>query len=310
MKVDVVVVTYNRKVLLIECLQSLLRQTYPVNRIILIDNASTDGTMEILKEKGFLDLDIMDYHLMESNLGGSGGFYEGLKIASNMQSDWVWIMDDDSIPDNDCLEQLIIKANNNISFLASCVYGINNEPMNIPEIDFTPSDNGYPFWYERLDESMITIKTATFVSILVNMNAIKKCGLPCKDYFIWGDDVEYTQRLVKYYGKAYFVGKSRVCHKRVNAARLDIKSEKDPKRIRNYYYYYRNNLINTMLYNSKKDVCIVMLNNILKSIILLFSSPKGGTRAKAVMTGMLSAVITRKKFVDYVNGEIKSSLEK
>ena len=80
-KVVAVVVTFNRKNLLIEALNGLLAQTYPLEKIIIINNASTDNTEQLLIEKDFLVHSLIDYRLLSSNVGGAGGFHEGLKIA-------------------------------------------------------------------------------------------------------------------------------------------------------------------------------------------------------------------------------------
>lgn len=305
MKVVAVVVTYNRKKLLIECLSSIINQSYPIDKIVLIDNASTDGTYEALKKSGLLFDFRMDYNLMTSNLGGAGGFSKGIEIAKKCTADWIWVMDDDSIPDIDCLYELVNCVGDKISFLASNVYGLNGEPMNVPQIDLTPMDNGYPYWYKKLDEGLIKIKAATFVSILINRKAINQCGLPCKDYFIWGDDSEYTQRLVTYYGEAYFVWKSKVCHKRVNAGMLGVDKETDTRRIKNFYYYYRNNLINIMLYDSNRKVIITCISNIIKSFILLFRTKNGLLKFFIIWKGLLSAIIERNKFNNYVSNQLK-----
>ena len=112
-----VVVTYNRKDLLVECLESLLQQTRPLDGIYIIDNASNDGTPGYLKEKGFIQelppkesnepwerKFILTYKLpiyyvrMHENTGGAGGFYEGVKRAYEKGYDWLWLMDDDADP--------------------------------------------------------------------------------------------------------------------------------------------------------------------------------------------------------------------
>ena len=157
---------------------------------------------------GEYDKDVIDYRRMETNLGGAGGFYEGIKICRDMECDYVWIMDDDTIPYTDCLEKLMSarsKIEGKIGYLASSIIGPDGEPMNVPAIDMRPAKNGYPHWYKYLSDGIVQISRATFVSILVPYDAIKKCGLPCKDYFIWGDDSEYTMRISKYYAPAYFV---------------------------------------------------------------------------------------------------------
>ena len=122
MNIAAVVVTYNRKVLVLECLNAILQQSHKVNQVFLIDNNSTDGTYEYLKENKIFENSNIVYKKLEKNIGGAGGFFEGMKMAREMNFDWVWIMDDDTIPMTNCLENLL-KAhqmvNENIRFLAS-----------------------------------------------------------------------------------------------------------------------------------------------------------------------------------------------
>ena len=108
-----VVVTYNRKELLMENINAILSQDLLVDNIVLIDNNSTDGTRELLMEKGILFNKRIIYKRLEHNLGGAGGFYEGIKESMKLKPDWVWIMDDDTIPTINCLSELI---NSKLSF--------------------------------------------------------------------------------------------------------------------------------------------------------------------------------------------------
>ncbi len=62
-----IVVTYNRKKKLVKALNSLLNQTFSPKHIILIDNCSTDGTEELLKQEGLLSNKIIAYHKMQKN---------------------------------------------------------------------------------------------------------------------------------------------------------------------------------------------------------------------------------------------------
>lgn len=244
-KVYAVVVTYNRKELLCECIAAILGQTVSVDKLILIDNNSTDGTYEALEEKGYITDPIVEYIKLDENIGGAGGFYEGMKVAREESPSWVWIMDDDTIPNKTCLEELLNASeiiDGNISFLASAVRGIHNEAMNVPKISRNQF-NSYTDWYEYLEYGIVQIVKATFVSLLINGEAIKKCGLPWKEFFIWGDDSEYTQRIIRDYGSAYMVGKSVAIHKRFSSEALSIVREQNKNRIPMYFYYYRNNLI-------------------------------------------------------------------
>ena len=293
------------KKLLKECLEAIYTQTVRIDTLILIDNASTDGTTEFLKENGFMDKPGFSYNLMDSNLGGSGGFYEGMKRVSD-DVDWVWIMDDDTIPNPDCLEKLL-KASTFIkedaSFFASSVFGPENEPMNIPSVDFSLTENGYPNWYFNLNQKMVKIKDATFVSLLIKGAALRKCGLPCREYFIWGDDTEYTTRLTTYYGPAYMVGDSVVCHKRVGAKALAITNEDDPKRIANYFYYYRNLLINAYVYKGKKEGNKLSLRYLLFAISLV-KHDKGFTKCLIVLKSILQSIMQRNKFKIYIEDQV------
>lgn len=275
-----VVVTYNRKKLLTECLDAILNQDYDVNKIILVDNKSTDGTYEYLCEKKYLENSKIVYKKLNANIGGSGGFYEGMKESLQYNPDWVWIMDDDTIPTKTCLKELVSaqeKIDDKISYMASSVYGENGEYMNVPNINLDADNGEYPSWYKYLANGIVKIKEATFVSLLINADAIKKVGLPVRDYFIWGDDTEYTLRLNRYYGNSYFIGNSVAIHKRKIAKRLSIYNEDNLTRINFYFYMIRNNLLNKKTYYGMKNCLKFFIGKQVQSFIILFK-PKCKSR--------------------------------
>ena len=306
-QVAAVVVTYNRKELFAECLTAILNQTRHVDDIVVIDNASTDGTPDVIKAQGYLTHPRFHYLRMKKNLGGAGGFYKGIQYAHQLSTDWLWIMDDDTIPDADCLENLL-KAkeelqHERISYLASAIYGLNNECMNVPTLDTRAEVNGYSGWYRHLSAGIMNIRSATFVSILINNDAVSQCGLPCKDYFIWGDDGEYTLRLTTYYGKAYFIGSSVAIHKRAIAKSLDISNETDPKRIRMFWYYFRNNGINDRFYQLKSHTVLRQLFNCIGSIKYL-KEENGFWKMLASVKGSFFALIQYSKFESYIKDQL------
>ena len=244
-KVVAVVVTYNRKEMLIQCLKAILNQTYTVYKIVVVDNNSTDNTPEYIEANGYLNNSQISFHRLERNTGGAGGFFEGMKCVREMNPDWVWIMDDDVIPETNCLEELL-KADEitkeEVSFYASALRNMDGEAMNVPKLNrkqFTQ----YTDWYQYLEHGMVKIVKATFVSLLINGKAIQKCGLPWAPFFIWGDDSEYTQRIIRDYGPAYMVGTSKAIHLRGSAEELSLVRETNVNRIPMYFYLYRNNLI-------------------------------------------------------------------
>lgn len=293
-----VVVTYNRKTLLLECINSLINQTYKLNKIIIVDNNSSDGTEEYLIENGIIGNKIIDYLKLPCNIGGAGGFHEGIKKTIQEEYDWVWVMDDDSIPTATALEELVksydyVKTKN-ISFLCSKVIGPNNEQMNIPAVSNKVGENGYKIWMEHLDKGMVQVDNATFVSVLINSEAIKKVGFPWKEFFIWGDDIEYTLRLNKYFGPGYVVGSSIVIHKRIGAKNLSIIEENNEQRLNMYRYRYRNDVI-LLEYKCIKDKIKTILAIIALSISALVKSENYKIKkATIILTSTINGLFNMK----------------
>ena len=295
-RVSAVVVTYNRKHLLEECLTAIAGQSYPVEKIILIDNASTDGTFEYVHETEWYKNGLIEYRLMEKNTGGAGGFCEGVKASLEGDSDWVWLMDDDTIPSSTALDELFKakeRVNAKVSFLASRVHGINGEPMNMP----TLADSN--------DNEFTKIEDATFVSVLINMEAVKKCGLPYPEFFIWGDDTEYTMRLIKNYGPAYMIETSEVLHKRASSKNLSIKEEENENRIGMYYYFFRNILADRKLYPTKRSYGRFLLGAIRTSVTSLFTK-NGLKKSVTIYKGIFSSFSFTKRVKEYISEQLKS----
>ena len=106
-KVAAVVVTYNRKNLLLENVQSLLGQTFSDVQIIIVDNNSSDGTQDVLQQ--FIERKQILYFNTGANLGGAGGFSYGIRLAVEAGYEYIWVMDDDCIPQETALEVLMEK---------------------------------------------------------------------------------------------------------------------------------------------------------------------------------------------------------
>src|SRR5262245_37419965 len=99
-----VVLTYNRKDLLKKCLDCVFAQSRPCDKVIVIDNCSSDGTSDMVRlEWG----DRVQLHILSRNIGASGGFNVGIRVAYQGGADFVWVMDDDVLPERDALAKLI-----------------------------------------------------------------------------------------------------------------------------------------------------------------------------------------------------------
>ena len=232
-----IVVTYNRKILLLENIESLLKQTVS-NRldIIIIDNNSTDGTFIAIKK--YIDEKKIIYINTGTNLGGAGGFQYGIKYASEQNYKFLWIMDDDCIPLNNTLEQFLYydkKMKNKYGFFSSKVLWKDKTicKMNIQRK--TVFRNVRDF-----NNDIVDIKMASFVSLFIPVKIVKSIGLPIKEFFIWTDDWEYTRRISKKY-KCYLINKSEVIHKTVSNFGANIALD-EVNKLERYKYLYRNDV--------------------------------------------------------------------
>lgn len=250
-KVDGVVVTYNRLSLLKECLTALLDQEYPLNKIYVINNNSTDETASYLRKISKKYPTIIPVNL-KKNVGGAGGFNVGLKFfMKKSNADYAWIMDDDTIPSKSALSNLINKISDisNLGFLCSNVKWKDNTAaqMNVPQTE----EN----WNEKADLGLIKVKSASFVSIMFPRNVVKKVGYPITDFFIWGDDVEYTLRITHdYHLDGFMVNDSLVEHKIKQNIATDLVKEESLGRVKRYYLAQRNTIFYLKKHSTKKEV--------------------------------------------------------
>jgi GT2 family glycosyltransferase len=128
--------------------------------------------------------------------------------------------------------------------------------------------------------------------------------LPCKDYFIWGDDTEYTRRLSTYYGEGYLVGESIAIHKRALAKDLVIDNETNPIRIDMFHYLYRNRAIIRHYYDNSYHLFFEFCKSILNGLIHL--KRKNGCRmARAIIRGQVESIFQYRHFKEYMDGQIQ-----
>lgn len=194
--VAAVVVTHNRLEKLKTVIRSIEAQSLPVSLLLIIDNASTDGTAEYLA--GITPSVPHEIVTMTTNTGGAGGFAEGMLRGYAAGADHVWIMDDDCYPQVEALEKLVAGFDSAVDELGPDV------PFACSVVTFTDGaicemNNPVPTWdWGRLlvkGQNSVMVTACSFVSVLIPRDAIAEFGLPYRDYFIWFDDREYTMRL-------------------------------------------------------------------------------------------------------------------
>ncbi|MDR6988891.1 GT2 family glycosyltransferase [Paenarthrobacter nitroguajacolicus] len=195
-----VVVTYNRRELLQTTLAGIAAGSRVPDAVVVVDNASTDGTAEYLRRyDGPLATDVVT---LNANVGGAGGFVVGMERALlDHRADHVWIMDDDTEPQPGTLAEALDVSNAYLqetgdepAFIASRVVWTDgrDHPMNRMRPRMGASEEARN---AAARVGATQIRSASFVSVLIRAEEIRKYGLPIADYFIWNDDLEYTARV-------------------------------------------------------------------------------------------------------------------
>jgi GT2 family glycosyltransferase len=183
-----VVVTFNRKLLLRTCLESLLAQTRPIDHILIINNASSDGTEALLAEE-FPQLEVVH---MGANTGGAGGFHEGMKRSLEAGYDWVWVMDDDIRMRPDALEVML--GYGHLADLIQCRKLVNGQVLVWEAIWDANACAAMTYTREASFDNgrdWTSISYCCFEGVLIRRALIERAGLPDTRYFVIGDDTTY-----------------------------------------------------------------------------------------------------------------------
>ena len=213
--VTAVVVTFNRRQLLQECVRALFEQTHRLARIYIVDNASSDGTSKWVDQIAAGAPVPISLIRLPENGGGAGGFAAGIATAREDETDWLWLMDDDAAPQPDTLE-LLVNSPPAREPATACV---------APKVVYASGGldaNQRGHFHRRLrslpESSYVrgqypAIGYMSFVGTLLRADAVRQIGLPRADFFVWGDDVEYSLRL-RQVGEIRLVSESVMVHKR------------------------------------------------------------------------------------------------
>lgn len=213
-----IVVTHNRLAQLKTTVDRLLNSAQDhLHKVLIVNNASTDGTDAWLAEQSDPRLSILHSTV---NTGGAGGFEAGMRHAmEHFAPDWLLLMDDDGRPYPDALAAFHEQDHTPCDIIAAAVYLPNGAICDINR----PSIN--PFWHKNIflktllgggregfhlnaaDYARGTpqdVDGASFVGLFVSRRAIEKIGYPDGDLFIYGDDIIYTLSLRAAGGRIVF----------------------------------------------------------------------------------------------------------
>lgn len=211
-RIVAVVVTWNRKELLARNLRAVMAQTRPVDAILVIDNASTDGTPEMLAAE-FPGVRVVR---LAGNAGAAGGMHVGVREGLALGADWLWLMDDDGVPAPGCLaEQLRIAEREGYALCGPLLVNVDDPtelafPPSLPDMPRCVADLRAGLGRDHFDSCVAGLWNGT----LVRADAALVCGPPKAEMFIWGEEHEYTHRLVTAGFRVGVAAHADYCHPR------------------------------------------------------------------------------------------------
>lgn len=261
MKIAAVVVTYKSLKSVQDLIDGIKNQTFSVDQTIVVNNGGEDKTKEWLVQQQDIIM------INQENIGGAGGFNVGIKRAYEMGFDWIWCLDHDIEVQKSTLSCLInskVFKSKRIGFLTSLALFNNSEIAytNVPLLPFSDE-----ILRSLTFNGAVPILCSSFGSVIISRQAVAETGLPIKDIFIWGDDSEYTIRMLELGFKGFLILESRVIHKSDDnefdpLIKVQLSNFRAKIGIRNKIYLIK--LRNKLLYNSEIRGLLASVNYIVK----------------------------------------------
>jgi rhamnopyranosyl-N-acetylglucosaminyl-diphospho-decaprenol beta-1,3/1,4-galactofuranosyltransferase len=276
--VAIVVVTYNRAELLEVMLTGLAELDRPADAVIVVDNASTDHTADVLA--GWASADSTSGHRQvitaEENLGGAGGFHRGVQEAYRQGFDRIWLMDDDVVPAPDCLEVLLGQDED-------CLMAVReNTDGSLIELAATRFDLANPLAIKPKRASVLSafgtraampervrLDNVAFEGFMVRRRVIDAIGLPDPSFFIFYDDVDFALRARRAGFEIWAVRDA------VLVRQLDFSQQHDLSSWKGFYMY--RNLF-AVHFRYGENVLVRLKPWLVALMVVLLSPLRGGRR--------------------------------
>ena len=273
--VAVVVVTYNRAELLRRCLAGLAALERRPDAVYVVDNASTDHTLEVLDQVTDLPLTVIG---SETNDGGAGGFNRGVRAAYDAGHDRIWLMDDDVVPAPGCLGVLMAHPGPALMAVredlegrlcekAATTFDLRNPLAIRPKrqtVDERFADRGSM-------PAEVPVENVAFEGFMVHRRVVEAVGLPDPSFFIFYDDVDFAVR-TRRAGFAILALRDAVL-----VRQLDFDQQHDMRSWKGYFMY-RNLFVVHLRYGENP---LVRLKPYLITFVVLLLTPLRGGRAEA-----------------------------
>lgn len=213
-KISIIIPNYNHALFLQQRLESVFNQTYQNFEVILLDDASTDGSQELLKM-------CQDHpkvsHVVLNTVNSGGTFNQWKKGIELATGDYIWMAESDDYCDLNFLEELVSKLKSNITLVYSASMNVNEHGANLRLNNFADSlnDRKWKVDYENTgkDEIKCFLRYRNIMpnasAVLFKRAAVLKINLPidmsfCGDWYLWIEllkrgDIAYSSKALNYF---------------------------------------------------------------------------------------------------------------
>ncbi len=285
----VIIVTFNRCDELKVTLRALSEQK--LDHLIVVDNASTDKTPKVISEATTTFGSKLRSIRLAKNTGGAGGFNVGVREATKLDVDWIWISDDDAIPQKQCLHNILDAANNpEYAYGSIAIENGSDDTLCWPArtVSETGAAANQTFLLKMLRD-IESVESLSFLGMMVSKKKALEIGPPNPNYFISGDDIEYSIRLKQSGAKLILVKSSTLKHPSIprhmtNLFGKEIYNLTMPPWRR--YYDVRNRIWNARLQGGLTKPLATTSSILIKAALTLIREPEKLKQVKEASRGL------------------------
>lgn len=249
-KIAVIICNFNKASMVVKCIQCILESTFRDFDIFVVDNASTDNSVEAICRSYSNDVTVLQN---SENLGGTGGFNTGLKHAYELGYEYFMCVDNDAFLDENAIKELydFMEAHPKAGIATSKIYHM-DAPGYIQQYGQEISFDFFattPLDYNKYDDGSLEafryVDAAAACSMLIRRSLIDKIGFWNDDYFLYWDDTDFCWRCWLAGMEVASVGTSYALHQ--------MGAKKEAVSTFPTYYSWRNWIYFFKKYTAKED---------------------------------------------------------
>lgn len=243
-KTGIVIVTYNSGSVIKDCLKSLLANSYPNMEVVVVDNASSDKTVQTIRTH-FKNVYIVEN---KKNVGFGSANNIGIKYLLKKNCDFFLLLNPDTIPSPTLIKKLVsIFENNDRVGVAGCIINYAN---NHKKIWFAGGYFNRLFCFTRhrhmnqlLNRANVKSGKVDFITgacMMISSKVIKNVGFIPEEYFLYFEDVFFCQKIKEKGFSSYLLAESLISHHVSTSTGIRETNKMTPLRA---YFFARNPLL-------------------------------------------------------------------